>query len=264
MPVLPQNLVLYGRLGLILAVLGSTAGCARFPDSGAVGNFTRIRFKIRVNGTINDSTDSSPLTQYVYIIAIRVLQTDDIPNTGAPIPVANETSPNGFVAGSPTHFVQYDSLRPSQPFILYKFNPGPAAGDPTNPVNLGSWFDTSSTRGRIINFVRPSDAGGSPKEFQFDLFANQLVNVNADAGTIRRLQVNILTMNRLSTSGGSRVWDAVGNSLSPSEINSVLTVDLRSNSTVNNTTGIEPTGDTVGANDPDADISDFTIEVQRP
>jgi hypothetical protein len=71
-------------------------------------------------------------------------------------------------------------------------------------------------------------------------------------------------MNRLATTSGSRVWDALGNSLNPGEVNTFVTVDLRSNVTVDNRLGVEPQNDTVGANDPDVDISDFSIEVQRP
>jgi hypothetical protein len=56
----------------------------------------------------------------------------------------------------------------------------------------------------------------------------------------------------------------LGNSLSPTEIVTTLTVDLRFNQIINNASGIEPENDTVGFVDPDVDISDFTIEVQRP
>jgi len=257
---MPKN-SLFALIGAVALVLAP--GCARFPDDGGIGNFTRISFRFRVQGKINDANDESPLTQYVYIVAIRTLTTDDIPNTGAPSPVIGDNTPNGFVAGSPTHFVLYDSTRPAQPFTLFKFNPGPTPGDPDNPVNLSSWFDTTPTRGRIINFVRPQD--GDPAELQFDLFANQLVDSDADADTIRRIQVNILTMTRLSTTpGGTRIWDSIGNSQLPSEINAFLNVDLRGNSVVNNQLNTEPTGDTVAGNDPDIDLTDFRIEVERP
>lgn len=250
-----------------LALLGCVAagGCARFPAQGALGNFTRITFRFSVSGAINDSLDGTPLSQYVYIVAIRTLTTDDIPVTGSPLPVVGSPSSNGFVAGSPTHFVQYDSLRTSQPFVLNKFNPGPTPGDPSNPINLTSWFDTAPTRGRIVNFVRPIDPGGNPRTLQFDIFTNQLVDSDNLAANLRQLQVNILTMNRTAnTGGGTRVWDALGNSLNPTELNTFITVDLRTNTVTDNRNGVEPQADTVGANDPDVDISDFTIEVQRP
>jgi hypothetical protein len=71
-------------------------------------------------------------------------------------------------------------------------------------------------------------------------------------------------MNRLATSGGARVWDAIGNSLNPVDVNSFVTVDLRVNGVVDNRFSIEPAGDTAGGDDPDLDLADFSIEVQRP
>jgi len=245
-----------------LAILAG-GGCAKFPDGGGVGEFTRVSFRFRVSGAINDAVDTTPLSQYVYIVAVRALDTEDVPNVGAPAPVIGDNSPNGFVAGSPTHFVVYDSTRAARPFILNKFNPGPTAGDPDNPINLGSWFDTSATRRPIINFTSPVN-GGDPKELKFDLFVDQLVDSDNLAPNLKKLQVNILAMNVKSTSSARRSWDALGNSLSPTEIVTTLTVDLRFNQIINNASGIEPENDTVGFVDPDVDISDFTIEVQRP
>jgi hypothetical protein len=217
---------------------------------------------MQVGGRFNDAIDDTPLTQYIYIIGIRVLTTDTIPPTGEPIPVIGGNSPNGFIAGSPTHFVIYDPTRAGQPLILNKFNPGPTPGDPSNPVNLSSWFDTAPTRGRILNFTLPGDLAG--RELRFDIFANQLADSDNLAADIRRIQVNFFAMSRLATSPGSRVWDSLGNSLNPGEVNTFVNVDLRSNLTVDNRLGIELASDTVGGSDPDLDIVDFSIEVQRP
>ena len=259
-PLLPRRTL---TLAIGLGFLASLSGCAKFPDGGGVGNFTKISFRFRVAGSINDTIDSSPLSQYIYVVAIRTINTEDVPNTGAPSPVIGNNSPNGFVAGSPTHFVQYDSTRPGRPFSLYKFNPGPTPSDPTNPINLGSWFDTSATRRPILGYAAPV-TGGDPRELQFDLYTDQLVDSDNLASTLTKLQVNILTMNVKSTASGSRSWDALGNTLSPTEVNTTVIVDLRFNHIVNNASGIEPTNDTAGFSDPDDDISDFSIEVQRP
>jgi hypothetical protein len=239
------------------------ASCAKFPDTAGPGNFARITFRMRVAGNINTVQDDTPLTNYVYIFAIRVLTTDETPNTGAPQPVVGENNPNGFVAGSPTHFVQFDPARnPTRPFTLYRFNPGPSPGDPTNPINLASWVETTSSRGPIIDQFDES----TPNELRFDVFVNQLVNSDAEANTVRRLQVNLLTMNRLANQGSTRdrSWDALGDQRLPSEISTFVTVDLRTNQIVDNRQNIEPTGDVVNLSDPDLDISDFSIEVQQP
>jgi hypothetical protein len=239
-------------------------GCARFPDTPET-SFTKLSFRLRVAGAINDSRDDTPLTSYVYIVAIRVLTTEEIPNTGSPQPVINDNSPNGFVAGSPTHFVVYDSQRPAQPFTLNKFLPGPTPGDPDNPINLAQWTDTAPTRGRIVNYSRPGDPGADPRELRFEIFANQLVDSDDQADQIRRIQVNILTMNRLSNQGsGQRTWDALGDTRNPAEINTFLNIDVRANLIVDNLLGTEPADDTAGALDPDADLIDYTIEIERP
>ena len=253
------------RLWLAAIPLLATS-CAKFPANGGIGNFTKITFRIKVAGNINTTQDDTPFTNYVYIVAIRALTTEDVPNTGAPVPVIGSNTPNGFVAGSPTHFVQFASDNPlrSYPFILYKFNPGPTTGDPDNPVNLASWFDTTPTRGAITNFQR---LDSDPHTLQFELFVNQLVNTDADASTIKKLQINLLTMNRLATSGSSgRLWDALGNANVPSELTTTITVDLRSNNTVDNRFETEPstTPDVTGGNDPDLDIRDFSVTVQQP
>ena len=250
----------------LAAFLLAGVGCAKFPNDGGLGNFTKITFRIKVAGNINTTQDDTPFTNYVYLVAIRTLTSEEVPNTGAPVPVIGSNTPNGFVAGSPTHFVQFASDNPQRayPFTLYKFNPGPTAGEPDNPVNLASWFDTTSTRGAITNFQR---LDSDPRTLQFELYVNQLVDADSAASTIKKLQINLLTMNRLATGGsGGRLWDALGNATIPSEVSTTITVDLRSSTTVDNRFETEPstTSDVSGGNDPDLDIRDFSVTVQQP
>ncbi|CAN5409385.1 hypothetical protein BH11ARM2_BH11ARM2_33310 [soil metagenome] len=251
---------------LLLTPLLLIASCAKFPDNDTSSRFARISFTIQMQGEINDTSDDTPLTNYLYYVAIRTITTEDVPNTGAPVPVIDSNTPNGFVAGSPTHFVLFDSQRPTQsyPYRLFKFNPGPVETDPDNPINLGSFFDTASTRGPIVNFVRPTDSANK-NELKFDIFLNQLANTDEDATQIKKLQINVLTMNQLATQGvNTRAFDALGNSQSPSEINTTITIDLRSNNIVTNNQGIEPTGDVINGNDPSLDIQNYTVEVHQP
>lgn len=250
------------KLLLAAAAAGLLAGgCAKYPSGTGADTFTKVSFRMKVRGQINPN--------YVYIVAIRVITTEDTPNTGAPIPVIGSNTPNGFVAGSPTHFVRFDpNSNPNQPFILYKFNPGPTQNDPTNTVNLASWYDTTATRGPIVNYSSLSDY---PSELRFDLFTNQLVDADSEAGTITKLQVNFLTMNKTAVSGTSgREWDALGNSQSSSDITDTITIDLRSNNQVDNgpdpdsNPTLEPAGDTVGGDDASLDLTDFTVSVTQP
>jgi len=253
-------------LGLFALVLG---GCAKFPDGDQLGSFTRISFRMRVSGKINTVSDDDPLTSYVYIVGIRVLTGEDVPVNGAPAPVVEAGTPNGFIAGYPTHFVEFRSDIPttSRPYILYKFGPGPSPGEPDNPVNLSAYTDTAATRPPIIQYGVPGQGSTPLNEIQFDLFTNQLVDSDDLADTITKLQINFLTMNKRATSGTSgRVIDALGDTRATSANESIV-IDLRSNSIItNNGAGgtIEPTGDPFPTNDPDVDISDFTVEVHRP
>ncbi len=245
--------------GLVL----SMSGCAKYP-TGAQALFTKVTIRLRVSGKINTAADTDPTTSYIYVIAIRAsTEANPLPNL-APFPAINNTNPNGRVSGSPTHFVEFNTLNPnaSFPFVLYNFAPGPTADDPTNPTDLSRFSDTTPTRGPIVSFVQYIPG---TNEIKFDVFTNQLVDSDALAQTLQTLQVNLLTMNRYTNQGsGLRAWDAIGDNRVSGGL-SFITVDLRRNGTVNNSfLSIEPESDVSGANDPDLDIVDWSVDVQRP
>ena len=124
------------------------------------------------------------------------------------------------------------------------------------------------------NQVSPSGVGTSgvasvsgssllPNEtLQFEIDLSQLVP-SGDVDTIEAIQVNFLTMNNTNTSGGGRLWDALGNSNNPGEINSYFTFQPLSAFTYTNANSgnIEVLGDVA---DPDLDIVDWSIEVRLP
>jgi hypothetical protein len=259
-------------LPLALLLLG---GCARYPEGGAGSNFARITFRVRVAGRFNTTQDDTPLTNYVYVVAIRAIQGEGIPNTYPPSPVVGSNSPNdqnyspnGFVAGAPTHFVRFESDRPDQayPFRLFRFQPvvpTPTNGD--NPIDLAAYADTFSSRGPIVQFERPDADQQNSQELTFTVFANQLVDSDDLAPNLRRLQVNILTMNKPATQGTSdRVWDALGDPGQFGDVSQFVTIDLLTNQIVSNVGGIEAEGDTTNGNEPDLDITDFSIQVEQP
>jgi hypothetical protein len=265
MRILSQNLVLLGRRGLrgagLLGVAAACGSCAKFPSNSA-GNFTAITFTFQVAGTINTTAP------YIYDVAIAASPLSPPNTTYAPLPVINSSNPNGRVSGSPTHFVEFNSLNPNSPlpFTLYRFALSteiPNPNDPTNPINLAHW--APSTRGQIFNFSTPQ-TGGDPSTLSFTVYTNELADTDAEAQQLQSLQVNILTMTRLANVGSSqRIIDALGNSSTVSGLNQFLVVDLRYNSTYSNVQmQLEPTGDTFNGTEPDVDISNFTITVQRP
>lgn len=250
------------KVFLLLPLLAGS-GCAKFPEDGTQAQFTRIRFTVRMRGEVNTADDDSPLTNGLYYVAIRATKDiNPLPQT-APVPVYVSGTPNGFVAGSPTHFVRFLAENPlvSYPYTLFRFSPGPGPGDPDNDVNLATFFDQTPNTGPLINFTRPRDGDG--RTLQFDIFTDQLAGNATDAQLLTKLQVNFLTMNKLSTAGTTgRVGDSLGDNRTPSG-NAFVNVDLRSSNTVRND-GLEPTEDTFGGDDSSLDIQDFTIEVIRP
>jgi len=246
------------RFRFLALAICAIAGCAKFPANGDSTSFVKVTFRMRVAGVINSN--------YFYDIAIRT-STDPNPASDAakvPQPVIGQNNPNGRVAGSPTHFIEYAPTNPvgPDPYTLYRFSTQqevPNPSDPDNPINLGSFAPT--TRGRIVSY--PPINPGTSTEIQFDVFLNLLGDTDDAARQIQALQVQFLTMNRLSNQGaGNRVFDYLGLPNQPEFIK----VDLRSNNQYGNTSGlpgsgIESEGDCV---EPDLDIVDWGITVVRP
>ena len=268
MRIVPPNSVLHRRsrlkpllaLGAIVAV----GGCAKFPEGGAANGFTRIIFRFEVAGRLNTQFDDD-VTNNVYAVAIRA--SDDInpqPQL-APQAIIGENNPNGIVAGSPTHLVLIGP-NASEPYELYRFytqEEVPFPEDPDNPINLN--FPPRSTRGRILNFQQ---INSQTRVVQFELFTNLLADTDAEAQLLNSLQVNFLTMNRRAGQGsGNRISDSLGiQTTAPAEFEFVR-VDLRANGTYDNSrTNIETEGDVIPTDrqDPDVDIVNWSIEVQRP
>lgn len=227
-------------LCLVALVFG---GCARFPDGGGEGLTTRLIFTMEVDGVLRTGSEpGSGGAPYVYIIALR-LSKEINPTDEGPIPVV-VPSGNGFVAGNATHFIIWNPLA-SPSYQIWRF--------------LDEELNDYVQIGVPINFV-PVQTAGNRLEFEVDL--SQLVPVS-EVPEYRSVQVNFLTMNNTNTSGGGRLWDALGDSADPSQINSFFTVPLTFSQLYDNARagGIEPQGDVI---DPDLDIIDWSIEVRLP
>lgn len=262
---MPSNFVLHGRRGLritgLVGVAAVCGSCAKFPPNSN-GNFTAITISFTVAGQINTTAP------YIYDVAISTSTSYPPVTTYAPLPVINSSNPNGRVSGSPNFFIEFNSQNPYSPlpFTLNRFalqSEVPNPQDPTNPVNLAVW--APSTRGQIVNFTTPQ-TGGGPSTLTFTVYTNELADTDKEANQLQAIQINILTMTRLANQGsGTRVIDALGNSSTVAGLNQWLTVDLRENSNYQNSVlQLEPTGDTFGGTEPDVDISDFTVTVQKP
>ncbi len=226
------------------------AGCAKFPVNGTT-DARHVTFRFRVAGQIRPD--------YVYIVAIRT-STDLNPDTiNGPIPVITYPNANGFVAGQPTHFILYDPTL-ARPFIIRRFLP---TTDPGNPVDLTKWTDV----GVPINY---GDVGAGTRELTFEITLDQIADNHAAALLLRTLQVNILTMNRVSTGTGTgRIIDSLGDNRTVNGINQFIKIPLNSSRIYDNQffNLLEPPSDapsSIDCLDPDLDLTDFSVEVTTP
>jgi hypothetical protein len=232
------------KLGLGVGFVLLLSGCAKFPDVPPLPTSKRIIFEMTVAGKIRSGQeqDSAGLP-YVYMVALRT-STDINPTEQGPVPVIASPWGNGFVAGNCTHFVWWNpELSPR--YALYQFR----------DATLNEWFQI----GVPVTYEEVPLGG---KRIRFELDLTQLAPTPEDAAALQTLQVNFLTMDRIPSGvGGSKAWDALGDSRSVSEINSYINVPLRSSAIYDNRrlNNLEPQGDVA---DPDLDIIDWAVEVR--
>lgn len=229
-------------IGLVLPPLIG-ASCAKFPDSSADVGDTRILFSMTVSGQIR--------SDYVYIVAIRV--SNDLNPTGTgPQPVVTYPSANGFVAGGATHFVRWDPLQ-SRSYTLYRFS------DPSD----GTTTDGLTSYVAVGIPITQTDVTEGSRKISFELSTRQLADTVATASALQSVRVNFLTMNRIALESGSgRVFDGLGDTRTVNEINTYFQFPINTSGTYSNArqAELEPTGD---VQDPDLDISDWSVEVRR-
>lgn len=212
------------------------AGCAKLPDAPVGAGGTRLAFTITLAREVNEN--------YVYMVALRP-STDPNPPEQGPIPVIAPPWGNGFVAGTVTHFVSWANIQ-SPRYLLYRFR----------DALLIDYF----ALGAPVNYVDVLPGG---KVLRFEIDLAQIAPDVATAETYQSLQFNILTNDRIPQGAtGTKNWDALGDGRLPSEINTPITIPLRTSGTYDNARyfDLEPNGDVA---DPDLDIVDWKVEVRR-
>jgi hypothetical protein len=229
------------RLLLISLLLAALIGCAKLPESGGGDSTVRVLFRWTTDGEIvNGQGAGGGGLPYLYFIVLN-LSKDANPITQGPIPVT-ASGGNGYVAGDATHMILWDPLR-SPEFSLWKFQDEEllTITEIDIPVNYRS--------------VQTGD-----RTFEVEIDLSQLVPGEVD--DIKNIQVNFLSMNRLSTSGGgTRDWDALGDSRVAGEVNSPFTFSTLFSRLYSDAIegDIEPAGDAL---DPGVDFVDWEIEVR--
>lgn len=228
----------------LLVALFVAVGCAKFPDNAGTNN-TRLTFTMRVAGEIRSN--------YVYIVALNF--SDEVnPTAQGPIPVVRQPWGNGYVAGTVSHFVRYDPFAfPPTGFAIFRFR----NFDLNQPEQIGVP-------------VLSDDVPQGGKTLRFTLDLGQLGLTASEIAALRSVQVNFLTMNRVPTGSdaGGKTLDALGDTRTVSGINEFVVVRLDRSGTVDNSTGItsglEPANDVIDLVDPDLDIVDWSVRVDRP
>ncbi len=229
------------RLAALLVLIALCLGCAKFPTVASSDFTKRLVFTMTVDRQLRTGLEEGGSgLPYVYIVALR-LSTDASPIDEGPLPVV-VPSGNGFVAGNATHYILWNPLA-SPSYQIWQFQ------DETLEISFQTGVPISSLP------IRQGD-----RSLQFEIDLGQLV-LPADVDLYKSVQVNFLTMNNTATSGGGRLWDALGDGRIPTEINNYFLLPLNSAQTYSNTnTGSnEPLGDVA---DPDLDIFAWSIEVR--
>ncbi|MDO8585965.1 MAG: S8 family peptidase [Armatimonadota bacterium] len=192
----------------------------------------RLVCEVRVAGVINPNC--------FYYVAI---DNDGDPNDG-PEAVIGPPWGNGWGRASITHYVQYDTSIPQGGYGLFRI---------PDPDLLGKIY-----LGPPLNSIIPGP-GGNTLRFALDL-DDLALPPQTDGDQIRTLDINLIATDVVPVDPsfvGPRQWDALGDHSS----SAFLRLDITPGRVISNTTeGLEPEGD---VSNPDLDIVDWSIEVQR-
>lgn len=280
------------RLLTASALAPLVPGCARAP-SGSIGVTSPVlTVSMTVLGTIQQQQLSGDNPLYYYFV---VLNLTDYRNDPGPIPVVSSQTAalNGFATASGSQDNYGDN--PAQgfvAFVLYSAYVQTGSGyqlynvpaDTADSTRKDGLADVNSLS--LSNFLQQGEPDYAPplspgaNQINFRLDLSRLPNYNRPQGPPQYLQVNFINTNHLVQSGENmnsvqKLWDALGNGLSPGS-NPYVVLDIAQNPYVTNSqsTGTSyyenPSGGDVcnwdfgtvspseGAN---LDIIDWTVEI---
>ena len=216
---------------IVLIIIIAVSGCARFPSGSTSVSGTQLVITMTVQGQINPN--------YFYYVAI---DNDGDPNTG-PVAVAGPPWGNGWGGGFITSFVLFNRTEPVQGYTVYQVLPN------TNLI------------GKVREGVPISAVPVSPgsRTLQFTVDLSQLDTTAIPADQIQSLNINFINVTEPCLDPnfpGPRPYDGLGEFGTD-----FLTVEVTTPRTYSNETSRnESPGDVI---DPDLDIIDWSIEVQR-
>jgi hypothetical protein len=234
---------------LAISIIASLLfGCAEYPANTSGSSSATLNISMTVSGTINPN--------YYYFVVFNNI--NDSHGTNGPDPVIAPPWGNGFVGGAATSYVEYNSSQPGDGYLFYNF--------------AGSTLQQS-----IVVGAPTQDSPVSPGQntIQFRIPISELATGTVSASQTNYIQVNFIATNRIPVNPedtSPKEFDALGDTLpGTGQLNDYITIPTnQSNSYSNTSFDDEPTGDeevTNGSggyspvNDPDVDISAWTIQV---
>jgi hypothetical protein len=231
------------------------SSCAKFPSSSTTTSGKVLTFTMTVAGVINPND--------LYYVVIN--NANDANGSAGPVPVIGSPWGNGFVAGSATTYVEYHIPATADGYVIYNFTS--AAANPLLTANQVG-VPTQDT---------PVTSSSNSLEFQIPL--SDLATASVPTATTNYIQINFINTNQspvntFNTLSIPKLFDALGNTQNPNDLNHYITIPTAQDGTYSNTSGssIEPQGDVAattgsgltGTSDPDApnlDIINWSVQV---
>lgn len=250
---------------LALICLVPLLSCARYPADGGTGaGGKRLVVSLTVRGRIRQDA-------YHYFVLIN--QTDD-QNDPGPVPVVDIPWGNGFAAPARPKNNAGADAQGFNAFVSY--DPVYRQGSQATGGNYGLWrvngpaiFSTNFEPLGLPDVYAPVGENDTVISFQLSLAR---LKRDASAPDPQYIQINLLATNNLPRNdddpGVFKLWDALGDGRDTGTINTWLTIPLGQDSVrTNRETNLEPSGDVreklgAGADDPDLDIVDWTVEIR--
>ncbi len=177
-----------------------------------------------------------------------------------PVPVISAPWGNGFVAGTATHFIEFNGALPGDGYAVYGFVPG---------TNLQQFAALSAP-------IQDTPPGGS-STLEFRIPLSELATSAVPTASIQSLQINFINTNFIDvnpndvTPPSPKYFDALGNTLVQSQINDYISLPTAQDATYDDAViQDEAEGDTVQAvgggvsvpsEQPNLDIKDWSVQI---
>jgi len=203
-----------------------------------------------VSGVINPN--------YYYFVVINT--SNDSTGASGPVPVVAPPWGNGFVAGSATHFIEYNGSLPYDGYSVYTFTSG---------SSLNQYTATAIP-------TQDTAASSLSNSLEFTIPLSDIATSSISASSMTSIQVNMIATNRLPTSPtdtSSKEFDSFGDTeYSTAGLNGWATISTAQSGSYSNSRtklvsgNVQKTNGSGGyssTTEPDLALTDWSILVER-